>query len=39
VYQNTGHVYSAEMRAQMLAWFNRWLGSSASVLRREENNQ
>jgi len=27
------------MRAQMLAWFNRWLGSSASVLRREENNQ
>ncbi len=39
VYQNTGHVYSAEMRAQMLAWFNRWLGSSASVPRREENNQ
>ncbi len=29
VYQDTGHVYSAEMRAEMLAWFNRWLGSPA----------
>jgi dienelactone hydrolase len=25
VYQDTGHVYTAEMRAEMLAWFARWL--------------
>jgi dienelactone hydrolase/lysophospholipase L1-like esterase len=27
VYQDTGHVYTPEMRAEMLSWFNRWLGS------------
>jgi lysophospholipase L1-like esterase/dienelactone hydrolase len=25
LYRDTGHVYSADMRAQMLAWFDRWL--------------
>ncbi len=25
VYRNTGHVYTPEMRAGMLAWFERWL--------------
>lgn len=30
VYPNTRHVYSAEMRAQMLTWFNRWLGASGT---------
>jgi lysophospholipase L1-like esterase/dienelactone hydrolase len=25
VYRDTGHVYSPDMRAQMLAWFERWL--------------
>jgi lysophospholipase L1-like esterase/dienelactone hydrolase len=25
LYENTGHVYSAEMRAETLAWFNQWL--------------
>lgn len=25
LYQDTGHVYTPEMRAEMLAWFARWL--------------
>jgi len=25
IYRDTGHVYSADMRARMLAWFDRWL--------------
>lgn len=25
IYKDTGHVYSAEKRAEVLAWFNRWL--------------
>jgi hypothetical protein len=25
VYRDTGHVYTPEMRAEMLAWFERWL--------------
>jgi dienelactone hydrolase/lysophospholipase L1-like esterase len=25
LYPNTGHVYTPEMRKQMLAWFDRWL--------------
>jgi len=25
IYRDTGHVYSADMRAKMLAWFDRWL--------------
>jgi dienelactone hydrolase len=26
LYKDTGHVYTAEMREEMLAWFARWLG-------------
>jgi dienelactone hydrolase len=26
LYKDTGHVYTAEMRKEMLAWFARWLG-------------
>jgi hypothetical protein len=25
IYPDTGHVYTPEMRTQMLAWFARWL--------------
>lgn len=25
VYRDTGHVYTPEMRAERLAWFERWL--------------
>jgi dienelactone hydrolase/lysophospholipase L1-like esterase len=28
IYANTGHVYTPEMRAEMLAWFERWLQPS-----------
>jgi len=27
VYQDIGHSYTPEMRAEMLAWFQRWLGN------------
>ena len=31
VYRDTGHVYTPEMRAEMLAWFERWLKPAASA--------
>jgi lysophospholipase L1-like esterase/dienelactone hydrolase len=28
LYPDTGHIYSPQMRKEMLAWFERWLGGS-----------
>jgi len=33
IYPDTGHVYTPQMRAEMLAWFARWLKPPAEVGR------